>query len=455
MSINDKLQTMLSCDEKGIFLTDEKKKELQELNEGVFSGIGELGGDLFNIIKYVTKKMGAIASVIGKKIANQLRKIDEKTFTKKMGAKDIEEIDKNLSQLKVNDPEFLAVLKEVMIKKRIAKKSNKELYESLNDVFQRHMERSVKYYQNLLKSATDKKQATMYYAILLDMLPWLEKPEDKILRDTVLSTIASYLDTQTLKPEEVKREKLTPEEQQLIANPESIDLKANELAKNSPELIQFVKRLAIISAKIPRTDKAYGEVHDIFNRNMDRLIDYYDRMLNVTKDENEALKYNGILVDIANSLDATEHKAQKDKIKKSIHAQADRAVNNQLKDLEAKMKKESEEMRKESKGKTDETKKTGKEMPEENREFTEQDIYDIPKRDLNLNNFNQYSLKEYLKAANEYIKKVNDGDTNDMQIKKAGNISDGEHMKNIIAKVNLIKDKINHVEELIRKPGKK
>jgi hypothetical protein len=191
MSISNELQRMMTSTERGTFLTDDKKQEHNALNEGLLSTIG---ADLTNVTNRLMKKVMDIKSKTGVFIKNAINKIDIEKFKKDMGIKDIQELDQNLSTISVNNPEFPAIMQQLMVATTKAKKVNKELYEAISPIFDRHMQRMVDYYETLYEKTPDEKQKIMYYSLLLSMLGWLDKDRNKTIIQSILYTISKDLD---------------------------------------------------------------------------------------------------------------------------------------------------------------------------------------------------------------------------------------------------------------------
>lgn len=191
MSISNELQRMLTSNERGIFLTNDKKLELKALNEGVFSNIG---ADIASISGALFKKMKTIASKAGKALEHVINSIEISKFKKEAGVKNIDAIDEKLSLMAVNDPEFFALMHKLMTVTMKAKKSNKELYDSIEPIYTKNMVRIVDYYKTLLNHSTDDEQSKMYFILLHDIIAWLDKEKNKELINSIRNTTSSYLD---------------------------------------------------------------------------------------------------------------------------------------------------------------------------------------------------------------------------------------------------------------------
>lgn len=196
MSISDKLQSMMNNNESGTFLTKEKKRELKNLNEGLFSS---LGADIADVSRVLLKKMKTITSKTGIAIKNIIAKIDIEHFKKEMGIKNIQDLDAKLSLMEVNNPEFFGLMRELMVANTKAKKTNKELYDALSPIFDKHMDRMADYYETLLKTSKDNQQGAMYITLLTDMIGWLDKDRNANLRSSILSALADYIDRKSLR----------------------------------------------------------------------------------------------------------------------------------------------------------------------------------------------------------------------------------------------------------------
>ena len=206
MSINNRLQSMLSCDESGEFLTKEKQEELKTINEAFFSQLGHLGGDLMGLAKAVTSKMMKVTSAAGKGIMTALEKMDIENFKKKFDIKKIQDLDAKLSLLKVNNPELFAIMKTLMLSMVKVKKSNPELYKKANPIFEKHINRMISYYNTLINNSKDPDQIQMYLGILTDMLQWVDKDSDE--REKITGIMAGIKDIEALKDAGIDMERL-------------------------------------------------------------------------------------------------------------------------------------------------------------------------------------------------------------------------------------------------------
>jgi len=198
MSISNELQRMMTSNERGTFLTEDKKLEHIALNEGLLSTIGS---DLTGVANKLMKTMKDIKSKAGLFIQTAI-------FKQEMGIKDIQELDQNLSTISVNNPEFPAIMRQLMIAVNKAKKENKEikgvkennkLYDAISPIFDKHMERMVDYYETLFEKTPDAKQKIMYYSLLLSMMGWLDKDRNKNIIQSILHTISKDLDEKELR----------------------------------------------------------------------------------------------------------------------------------------------------------------------------------------------------------------------------------------------------------------
>lgn len=227
MSVSNELQRMLSSNERGIFLTKDKKQELQALTEGAFSNIG---ASIAAISKALTKKMKSIASKSGKALGYAIDKLDIAGFKKSMGVKNIDDIDEKLSLMAVNNPEFYALMHKLMTVTIKAKKTNKELYDALSPIYDTHIDRMVDYYDALLQNSTNDTQSEMYYLLLHDIIPWLDRERNKALISKIRNTTSSFLDKKALRPYVKSTAITTGADKRIMEAIDKIEAKYNKLA---------------------------------------------------------------------------------------------------------------------------------------------------------------------------------------------------------------------------------
>lgn len=197
MSINDKLQNMLSNKENGTLLTNQKQKELEIINEAFMSKLGDLGKDIVGLGKTIVDTTMKITSAAGKGIAHIAHELQDAKFQDDFGVNKIEDLDDKLNLMKVNSPEFFAVLKELMISCNTFKKKNPELYKKISPIFDKHLSRLGDYYNQILNNAKNPDDIKMYLAILTNMLSWADRDSES--HDEISRHIRNYLDKQSKK----------------------------------------------------------------------------------------------------------------------------------------------------------------------------------------------------------------------------------------------------------------
>lgn len=315
MSVQDKLQNMLTGNESGTFLTKEKKMELEVINEAFFSTLGNLGGDLSRLSRGVKEKL---VKPISKAIKSKLDKLDIEKFEKKMGINDIKDLDNTLSTMKVNTPDFYSLMKEIMLYTVQAKTKNKELYDSLTPIYDKHMRRLIDYYVYLITNAKDETQALMYYSILLDLMGWLDETRNKNLRDTIETSIADFMDKKSLeatKKEPDFKAALTPAEQDILKNIAEFEDGMTKLKVTDEEFFTMLKNIALTRAKIGKTNKDYDKINTVFNTNIERYMDFYESLLRGARDDDKALSYIGKLDSLLSFLSETDDKPTRETIR--------------------------------------------------------------------------------------------------------------------------------------------
>jgi uncharacterized protein YfkK (UPF0435 family) len=213
---------MMTSNERGTFMTEDKKSELKALNEGIFSNIG---ADIASISNTLTKKMKTITTKAGKAVENAINKLDIAGFKKSMGVKSIDDIDEKLSLMAVNDPEFYAIMHKLMLATIKAKKTNKELYEALTPIYDNHIERMVEYYETLLRHSTDDTQSEMYFLLLHDIIPWLDRERNKALISKIRNTTSSFLDRKATRELTKSSRITTGANKELLDNVKKLDYK--------------------------------------------------------------------------------------------------------------------------------------------------------------------------------------------------------------------------------------
>lgn len=166
MSVKNELQKLLSSDERGT------------INEVSFGALGGIQKGLTAAAKGTIAGLSAVKKATGKAIQKTLGYIGSENFKLKEGLKDIKDIDTKLTQLKVNDPEFFAILKSMAGTMVTFEKAGPGVYEALMPIFSKHIRRLIEYYISLLEDPADERQEANYYAALTDILSWLQVFKD-------------------------------------------------------------------------------------------------------------------------------------------------------------------------------------------------------------------------------------------------------------------------------------
>jgi hypothetical protein len=134
-------------------------------------------------------------------------------------------------------------MRELMVANTKAKKTNKELYDALSPIFDKHMERMSDYYETLLRNSKDDQQGAMYITLLTDMIGWLDKDRNANLRSSILSALADYIDRKSLRKTLKQTTVTKASEQKNVEDIDKIEKKYNK------EITQFtaddVKKLSV------------------------------------------------------------------------------------------------------------------------------------------------------------------------------------------------------------------
>lgn len=323
MSIQSELQGMLDNTEPAVFLTKEKQKELREINEAFFAPLAETGHLIHSAIQTLSK----VKSKVGKELEKVLGKMDMNKWEKEVGVKNLEELDEKLGAMKVNDPEFSALMKQVVVKTEQAKTHNKELYTKLSPITDKHLKRLIEYFEYLLENAKDDQQAMMYYGILISMMGWLDETRNKDLRESIKRTMSDRMDTkslETLKNAPESKKPITPAEKDVKDNINQIENQMRGYNVLDKSFMDVIRLLSEAILKTPKNDPAYAKMQEVFNTSARRYVEALDTLMRNTKDPEKILGYMSQLESFEQFLSTTTNKDLRNEIKQTIMRYTDR-----------------------------------------------------------------------------------------------------------------------------------
>lgn len=190
MAVANKLETLLESDRQAsldYFIMNEDFSELSNLITAPLKTLK---------LPFVVGKAGfKLVSKTAKTIDKLVDKLDLSGFKKSIGAKDLKDIDVNMSQIKVADDEFRPLLIGLYDKLKRSKKRNKELYDALKPIYEKHKKREIEWYERRLKIAVKNdnfEDQETYYNAIVAMVNEVEK--DSPLIDDITSAIANHHD---------------------------------------------------------------------------------------------------------------------------------------------------------------------------------------------------------------------------------------------------------------------
>lgn len=276
MSVSNKLQKMI-------------------ITEDLFSDIGDAAKNVASVAKLPFKVLAGaynFTNATAKAINNTIAQISVAAFKLSQGKTRLKDIDIKLSQMKVSDKDFHPVLQSLFNKIKIAKKGNKELYEALNQIYEKHKSREIRYYadelENSIKSKNQKKESESISA-LQQMIKEAEK--DSRLMDMILDAISDYKDSadpsKVFTDEQIKKQ----------------DLSLSQMKLDDPK---FHETLDKIAQNIKSSSNPNKDLIKLYEKHKGREIDHLkDNLMSAVKSNNkeEALNYYSEIIKSLDQID--------------------------------------------------------------------------------------------------------------------------------------------------------
>jgi len=201
------------------------------LNEDM-SALGGIASTVGGVIKGVADVAKKIKSAVGTKINKLVDLLDSTRFTSLTGARDLKELDRDLSLIPADSDELDALLYKIFIKMKAIKKDNKDMYDQINKVYERHFNRSLDYIITIMHREKDPQKGKLYYSQLVAALNQIDKKENEGLFNKIIDAISDHLDDLAIKQKtELKRPEVKKTDVEMLLGKDIKILRAEDIKK--------------------------------------------------------------------------------------------------------------------------------------------------------------------------------------------------------------------------------